>query len=99
MKKSLLALLFAVALVVPAVAENMWVGGSLGFNTTSPKEGDSTSAYYIEPEFGYNVDEKLDIGIDLGYRYAESAYEDYIEKEKTITIKPFDLLLDTKCLR
>ena len=92
MKKSLLALLFAVALAVPALAENMWIGGSLGYSNTSPKEGDSTSAYYIEPEFGYNVDEKLDIGIDLGYAYDEAGFVDLIgvaDKTTTIGIAPF----------
>ena len=43
MKKSLLALLFAVALAVPALAENMWVGGSLGYSNASTKG--STSDY------------------------------------------------------
>ena len=47
MKKSLLALLFAVALAVPALAENMWIGGNFGYENTSPKEGDSRSSYYI----------------------------------------------------
>lgn len=84
MKKSLLALLFAVALVVPAVAENMWVGGSLGFNTTSPKEGDSTSSFSIQPEFGYNLDEKMGIGIDLGY-----GYEKNDDTVTTISVSPF----------
>ena len=35
MKKSLLALLFAVALVVPALAENMWIGGSIGYENNN----------------------------------------------------------------
>ena len=98
MKKSLLAVLFAVALVVPAVAENMWIGGSFGFNNSSPKDGDSLSNYYIAPEFGYSLDEKMDIGIDLEYRYGEdSAVFDngvdpvinYVEKTTTLGIAPF----------
>ena len=71
MKKSLLALLFAVALAVPAMAENMWVGGDFSYNNTSPKNGDSVSSFSIEPEFGYSVDDTWDIGIDLGYAYEE----------------------------
>ena len=84
MKKSLLVLLFAVALVVPAVAENMWVGGSLGFNTTSPKEGKSTSSFSIQPEFGYNLNEKMGLGIDLGY-----GYEKAVDTLRTISVSPF----------
>ena len=94
MKKSLLAMLFAVALVVPAVAENMWIGGSLGYSNTDVKDADSVTSWTIEPEFGYSVDEKLDIGIDLGYSYDEGAGEIYgvafpTDKMTTIAIAPF----------
>ena len=94
MKKSLLALLFAVALAVPALAENMWIGGNFGYENTSPKEGDSVSSYYIVPEFGYSIDEKLDIGIDLGYSYKEGESIDIgevtiVDKTTTIGISPF----------
>ena len=68
MKKSLLALLFAVALAVPALAENMWVGGSLGYSNASTKgsSGDYSS-FTIAPEFGVSLDEAWDIGLDLSY--------------------------------
>lgn len=74
MKKSLLALLFAVALAVPALAENMWVGGSFGYNSGNSKieypggeETMSSTSWSIEPEFGYSLNEKWDIGLDLAY--------------------------------
>ena len=95
MKKSLLAMLFAVALVVPAVAENMWIGGSLGYSNTDVKDADSVTSWTIEPEFGYSVDEKLDIGIDLGYSYEENAWEAFgiqapvPDTVTTIGIAPF----------
>ena len=97
MKKSLLALLFAVALAVPALAENMWIGGNLSYSNTSPKNGDSTSSYSIEPEFGYSLDESWDIGIDLGYAYEEGVTEfagmpiplEGGDKITTIGIAPF----------
>ncbi len=92
MKKSLLALLFAVALAVPAMAENMWIGGSLGYSNTNPKEGDSTTSWTIEPEFGISLDEKLDLGIDLGYSYDENGWDELTGldgKMTTIGIAPF----------
>ncbi len=92
MKKSLLALLFAVALAVPALAENMWIGGSFGYSNTDVKDGDSETAYYIEPEFGISLDEKLDLGIDLGYGYAENAWSEIIQvndKVTTFNVAPF----------
>ncbi len=97
MKKSLLALLFAVALAVPALAENMWIGGNFSYSNTSPKNGDSTSSYSIAPEFGYSLDEKMDIGIDLSYAYEEGVTEmagevipvEGGDKVTTIGIAPF----------
>lgn len=95
MKKSLLALLFAVALVVPAVAENMWVGGSLGYEKTSPKGGDSDITWSIAPEFGYSLNETWDIGIDLAYASYEGPTLNYKkffvgnDKVTAIQIAPF----------
>ena len=92
MKKSLLALLFAVALAVPALAENMWIGGSIGYHNDSPKDGDSVSSYYIAPEFGYSLDEKMDIGIDIAYGYDEAGTTKFFsgtDKVTSLGIAPF----------
>jgi len=73
MKKSLLAMLLAVALVAPVVAaeKNMWIGGSLGYQSVSAtnSKGKSTdmNSLTIAPEFGYSLNEKWDIGLDLAY--------------------------------
>ena len=84
MKKSLLALLLAVALAVPALAENMWIGGNFSYDNDSPKNGDSTSSIYIAPEFGYNLNEKVDIGLDVFYGYDEGAGD-----QKRFGVEPF----------
>ena len=70
MKKSLLALVFAAALAVPAMAENMWVGGSFSYENSSVSNSDGdgdSNMFTIEPEFGISLDEKWDIGLDLAY--------------------------------
>ena len=71
MKKSLLAMLLAVALVAPIVAaeKNMWIGGTLGYQSATEKWGDSYdySLFSIAPEFGYSLDKTWDIGLDLSY--------------------------------
>jgi long-subunit fatty acid transport protein len=70
MKKSLLALLFAVALAVPALAENMWIGGSFGYSSTNVEKWENTDSatnWEIAPEFGVSLDDKWDIGLDLSY--------------------------------
>ena len=79
MKKSLLAMLLAVALVAPVVAaeKNMWIGGSLGYENVSMTNGpkDSSVSWQISPEFGYSINENWDIGIDLGYSSTENSGE------------------------
>ncbi|MCR4662568.1 MAG: outer membrane beta-barrel protein [Endomicrobiaceae bacterium] len=85
MKKSLLALLFAVALAVPALAENMWVGGDLSYSATNSKvvwngtdrNKQSQTSWSIEPEFGYSLNEKWDIGVDLAYASKQGVTEIY----------------------
>jgi long-subunit fatty acid transport protein len=74
MKKSLLALIFAVALAVPAMAENMWVGGYFSYSSDNNKveypggeDTVSSTSWSIAPEFGYSLNEKWDIGLDLAY--------------------------------
>lgn len=70
MKKSLLALVLAAALAVPAMAENMWVGGSFSYENSSVSNSDGdgdSNMFTIEPEFGISLDEKWDIGLDLAY--------------------------------
>ena len=107
MKKSLLALLFAVALTVPALAENMWVGGSFGYSSNNVEnrgQKGSATSWEIAPEFGYSLDDKLDIGLDLSYSsgyqtgafgvdYAQAAgipMSGYVSLDtKTMGIAPF----------
>lgn len=70
MKKSFLTVLLAVAFAVPALAQNMWIGGSLGYgslNTENNGEKKSVTSWSIEPEFGYGVNDKWDIGLGLSY--------------------------------
>ena len=96
MKKSLLAMLLAVALVAPVfAAKNMWIGGSLGYEKTAPKDGDSEVTWSIAPEFGYSLNETWDIGIDLAYESYEGPWVSYKkldignDKVTGIEIAPF----------
>ena len=98
MKKSLLALIFAAAFVVPALAENMWVGGSFGYNSQNDSYsydgGDykySTTSWSIEPEFGYSLNEKWDIGVDLAYASTQGA-----DRLLGVEIPWYDIQVDTK---
>lgn len=86
MKKSLLALLLAVALAAPVFAaeKNMWVGGSFGYSSQdlTLTDGDdypitSSVSWSIEPEFGYGLNDKWDIGLDLSYSKNNAVTELY----------------------
>jgi len=95
MKKSLLALVFAVALVVPALAENMWVGGDFSYGSDNFKfeeYSQSATSWSIEPEFGYSLNEKWDIGLDLAY-ISKQGVTDLFGYDIT---KNFNTTLDTK---
>lgn len=65
MKKIILTALVAVSAV--CANAQVWMGGSLGFNVTSPKVGDSNTTFSIEPTVGYSLDDKWDIALSLGY--------------------------------
>ena len=104
MRKSLLALFLAVALVAPVFAseKNMWVGGSFGYNSDNMeyKNGSySTTAWSIEPEFGWTIVDRWDIGLDFAYGRAQNVSTVYgvnlpaispsgIEAE-IVTVAPF----------
>ena len=83
MKKSLLALLFAAALAVPALAENMWVGGDFSYNSSNSKleidgndaDKKSSTSWSIAPEFGYSLNETWDIGLDFEYASGQNVKE------------------------
>lgn len=67
MKKSLLAMLLAVALAVPAMAEGMWIGGSASYYNTNVKDTSTRTSWEIAPEFGFNVNENWDLGVQVAY--------------------------------
>lgn len=58
---------FAVAATMNA---QVYVGGGLGFETSS-QDGNSTTAFKFLPEIGYNLDENWAVGIVFGYSQTE----------------------------
>lgn len=66
MKKIILMAAFAVASV--AASAQVYVGGSLGFESRNAGEGKKASmAFSIAPEVGYKLSDNLAVGIQLGY--------------------------------
>ena len=83
MKKILLMAAFAVASLTANA--QVWVGGGLGFNTQKAKDADAQTVFNIAPQVGYNLDEKLSLGLELGLKVANEAAGDYTD----VTVAPF----------
>ena len=101
MKKLFLTLTILFSLMITANAQDvgkMWVGGSVGLSNTSIKVGASKSYlnFKVIPEFGYVINDKMGIGIKLGYQQtkldlaAALTNEDYVPaKVQGFTVSPF----------
>lgn len=67
----------AMALATVAANAQVWVGGSLDFNTNSTKfdgtELSSATNFEIAPEIGYNLNNKWAVAVALGYSHTEDA--------------------------
>lgn len=69
-----LAIVFGVVTGVSAQSPGkVWVGGSVGINSSKVKGGESATSYKIIPELGYVVSDNWGIGIKLGYNHDEEA--------------------------
>ncbi len=71
MKKISLIAAIVLCFVFSASAQ-LYVGGAVGFNAHSSKDGNgnktgSTMAFGIMPEVGYYLTEKFDVGLDFGF--------------------------------
>lgn len=70
MKKLILAIILIITTwgVSNAQESKMWIGGSLGFSylDTDP----SFKSFNIVPEFGYNINKRFAVGLELSYGIA-----------------------------
>lgn len=66
MKKLFVIAAMTVASV--AASAQVYVGGSLGFESEKDqKDAKTTTAFSLKPEVGYNLDDQWAVGIQLGY--------------------------------
>lgn len=71
MKKLMLAAAMMVATI--SASAQVYVGGSLGFDSKKANENASSlTNFSIKPEVGYNLDENWAVGIQLGYSSDET---------------------------
>ena len=79
MKKIILMAAFAVASV--AASAQVYVGGSLGFESRNAGEGKKASmAFSIAPEVGYKLSDNLAVGIQLGYSATNDEKKEAVAK-------------------
>ena len=64
MKKIMMTL--AAVCVAATMSAQVYVGGGVGFQTTS-QDGNSETFFKLVPEIGYNLDENWAVGIAVGY--------------------------------
>lgn len=72
MKKILVLLVVLLACVTTACAQ-FYVGGTLGFTSTKV-EGQSGTSYKIIPDFGYQLNDNMSAGIQIGYSHGLAAF-------------------------
>ena len=89
MKKIMMTI--AAAFVATAMNAQGYIGGSLGFQTSS-YDGESTTTWKIMPEVGYNINDSWAIGTTIGY--GQSGKGD--DKVKTFTVSPYARLAVAK---
>lgn len=81
MKKLFLMAAFVVASV--AASAQVYVGGSLGFESSKEhKDAETLTSFSILPEVGYNLSDNLAVGIQLGYASKEFGEDDTESKFK-----------------
>lgn len=74
------------AMMVATLAANaqIYVGGSLGFESSKEnKDADALTSFSIKPEVGYNLSDNFAVGIQLGYASEEQS--------KDVTVSKFEI--------
>jgi hypothetical protein len=99
MKKLFLTVIVLFSTVVIVNAQDVgqvWVGGSVGVSATNIEGDDNYLTFRIIPEFGYVINDRVGIGLKLGYQqtdldlFAVLANENYTPgKARGILINPF----------
>lgn len=67
MKKIVLTMIAAFAAISMNAQSQMYVGGSLGYQSTAYDGTSTGSSLSFVPEFGVQLDEKWGVGVELGY--------------------------------
>lgn len=92
--KKIMMTMAATVVALTMNAQGMYVGGSLGFNTKSHDGNTLNSSFSIIPEFGVNFNEKMAVGMEIGYSHDndktnKSGNTGYELKTNTFKVAPY----------
>lgn len=77
MKKKIFALVALLACVTMGASAQVYVGGSLGFTSSKVDQGghdQDGSSYKFIPEIGYQLDDDLAVGLQIGYAHGYASF-------------------------
>ncbi len=86
MKKIMMTL--AAVCVAATMNAQVYVGGSLGFQTTSC-DGDSETLFQILPEIGYSLNDNWAVGVTVGYGEDKAKVSGATAKIKSFKVAPY----------
>lgn len=67
----------------------IWVGGSVGLESSKVKGSERTTSYNLMPELGYNMTDNMGLGIRLGYVHNEDMWGTEKVKTDGFAVNPF----------
>lgn len=82
--RKLLVLALMVLLAQGVMAKQWFIGGGVGYSSID----DVSTAYTITPEVGYMLNDKWDVGLDLGYSSMDYD-DDTLDDLSRFTVAPF----------
>lgn len=75
--KTKVFLLCAMTLFLAQAAKaQMWMGGSVGFDYSSPKTSNKITTFTLSPTVGYSLNSKWDLGVELSYGFTQDKTDD-----------------------
>ena len=89
MKKIMMTMVAAMMALTMNAQGNMYVGGSLGYQTSSYDGSSTRTIFTFSPSFGYWFKENLALGIELGYGSNTNEATDPNLTNSSLSVSPY----------
>jgi len=87
--KKIMMTMAAALMAVTMNAQSMYVGGSLGYSTSSYDGSTLNTKFSFIPEFGYRFNDKMGLGIEFGYSSNKNEAKDPTVTTTDLTVAPY----------